>query len=157
MTSKCSLVSKECKNEDYLVPLIKHSQEETRLDPNSEDTSTYDFKNKFTPGEDLDDGIKMDDEGGYEGAIVLEPKKQMYLDDPVACVDYSSLYPSCIISENISLRNYSMAFKEQLIVKIDSLNSQIKKKVVDVHNLNIIKNIKKSKLKFVFFFLRSES
>ena len=26
-----SLVSKECKNEDFLVPLIKHSQEETRL------------------------------------------------------------------------------------------------------------------------------
>ena len=27
-----SLVSKECKNEDFLVPLIKHSQEETRLE-----------------------------------------------------------------------------------------------------------------------------
>ena len=39
---------------------------------------------------------------GYEGAIVLEPKTGMYLDDPVACVDYSSLYPSCMISDNIS-------------------------------------------------------
>ena len=38
----------------------------------------------------------------YEGAIVLEPKEGLYLEDPVACVDYSSLYPSSIISENIS-------------------------------------------------------
>jgi len=39
---------------------------------------------------------------GYEGAIVLDPKTGFYADDPVACVDYSSLYPSCMISENIS-------------------------------------------------------
>ena len=39
---------------------------------------------------------------GYEGAIVLPPKCGMYLDEPVACVDYSSLYPSSIISENLS-------------------------------------------------------
>ena len=39
---------------------------------------------------------------GYEGAIVLPPKSGMYLDEPVACVDYSSLYPSCIYSENLS-------------------------------------------------------
>lgn len=38
----------------------------------------------------------------YEGAIVLEPKCNLYLDNPVACVDYSSLYPSSIISENLS-------------------------------------------------------
>jgi DNA polymerase elongation subunit (family B) len=38
---------------------------------------------------------------GYEGAIVLEPKTGLYLEDPVACVDYSSLYPSSMISENI--------------------------------------------------------
>jgi DNA polymerase elongation subunit (family B) len=43
----------------------------------------------------------LDDEG-YEGAIVLEPKCDIYLDDPVACVDYSSLYPSSMISENLS-------------------------------------------------------
>jgi DNA polymerase delta subunit 1 len=38
----------------------------------------------------------------YEGAIVLEPKCNLYLEDPVACVDYGSLYPSSIISENLS-------------------------------------------------------
>ena len=42
------------------------------------------------------------DKSGYEGAIVLEPKCDLYLTEPVACVDYSSLYPSSMISENLS-------------------------------------------------------
>ena len=41
-------------------------------------------------------------EAGYEGAIVLPPKCGLYLDNPVACNDYSSLYPSSMISENLS-------------------------------------------------------
>jgi DNA polymerase elongation subunit (family B) len=43
-----------------------------------------------------------EEDGGYEGAIVLEPKCALYLDNPVACVDYASLYPSSMMSENIS-------------------------------------------------------
>jgi DNA polymerase elongation subunit (family B) len=45
---------------------------------------------------------KEDDDDGYEGATVLEPKCDLYLDDSVACLDYSSLYPSGMMSENIS-------------------------------------------------------
>jgi DNA polymerase elongation subunit (family B) len=45
---------------------------------------------------------KGDNSEGYEGAIVLPPKCDLYLDNPVACVDYASLYPSSIISENLS-------------------------------------------------------
>jgi DNA polymerase elongation subunit (family B) len=45
---------------------------------------------------------KLDSDDGYEGAIVLEPKCDLYLDNPVACVDYASLYPSSMMSENIS-------------------------------------------------------
>jgi DNA polymerase elongation subunit (family B) len=41
-------------------------------------------------------------EEGYEGAIVLNPKTDLYLDIPVACVDYAALYPSSMISENLS-------------------------------------------------------
>ena len=44
---------------------------------------------------------KKDNNNGYEGAIVLEPKCGLYLKNPVACVDYSSLYPSSMISENL--------------------------------------------------------
>lgn len=42
------------------------------------------------------------DNDGYEGAIVLDPKCDLYLDNPVACVDYASLYPSSMMSENLS-------------------------------------------------------
>ena len=41
-------------------------------------------------------------DGGFEGAICLPPKRGFYHNKPVAVVDYSSLYPSCMISENIS-------------------------------------------------------
>ena len=53
-------------------------------------------KNTLMP--DLD---RSGDNDGYEGAIVLPPKCSMYMDNPVACVDYSSLYPSSMISENL--------------------------------------------------------
>ena len=45
---------------------------------------------------------KGDLDEGYEGAIVLPPKCNLYLDNPVACNDYASLYPSSMISENLS-------------------------------------------------------
>jgi DNA polymerase elongation subunit (family B) len=45
---------------------------------------------------------KQESDEGYEGAIVLEPKCDLYLDNPVACVDYASLYPSSMMSENLS-------------------------------------------------------
>ena len=38
----------------------------------------------------------------YEGAICLPPKCAFYSDNPIAVNDYSSLYPSSMISENIS-------------------------------------------------------
>jgi DNA polymerase elongation subunit (family B) len=54
-------------------------------------------KNTLMP--DLD---KSGSNEGYEGAIVLPPKCAMYMDNPVACVDYASLYPSSMISQNYS-------------------------------------------------------
>lgn len=38
----------------------------------------------------------------YEGAIVLEPEEGIYIDEPVCVLDYASLYPSSMISENLS-------------------------------------------------------
>ena len=46
------------------------------------------------------EGVAAD--ADYEGAIVLPPKCGIYVDDPVSCNDYSSLYPSIIISNNLS-------------------------------------------------------
>jgi DNA polymerase elongation subunit (family B) len=74
-----SLVAKECRAEDFLIPTIT---------PNVRDN-------------DSSDG-NQDDEDGYEGAIVLEPKAGIYIDDPISVLDYASLYPSSMISENLS-------------------------------------------------------
>jgi DNA polymerase elongation subunit (family B) len=54
-------------------------------------------KNTLMPDLDRNGGNE-----GYEGAIVLPPKCAMYMDNPVACVDYASLYPSSMISQNYS-------------------------------------------------------
>ena len=39
---------------------------------------------------------------GFEGAIVKDPKSGIYLDNPVSVLDFSSLYPSSMVSENLS-------------------------------------------------------
>ena len=41
------------------------------------------------------------DTSSYEGAIVFDPKPGVYF-EPIAVMDYASLYPSSMISENIS-------------------------------------------------------
>jgi DNA polymerase elongation subunit (family B) len=68
-----SLVAKECRAKNYLIPVLKG------FNPNAED-----------------------DSDGYEGAIVLEPKEGIYLEDPITVLDYSSLYPSSMIARNLS-------------------------------------------------------
>ena len=73
-----SLVSKQCKNDNFAIPTL----------------------NKGKVGE-VDANADEDDEG-YEGAIVLEPKTGIYIEDPVSVLDYASLYPSSMISENLS-------------------------------------------------------
>lgn len=57
----------------------------------------------------------------YEGAIVLDPIPGFYMDSPVGVCDFASLYPSTIISENISydslvwVKDYSLTGKLLLI------------------------------------------
>lgn len=53
-------------------------------------------------------------EESYEGAIVLDPIPGFYFDSPIGVADFASLYPSTIISENISydtlvwVKNYNL-------------------------------------------------
>ena len=42
----------------------------------------------------------------FEGAIVLPPVPSLYLEEPVAVLDYASLYPSSMISVNLSHESY---------------------------------------------------
>ena len=60
------------------------------------------------------DGAAPQAEESYEGAIVLDPIPGFYFDSPVGVADFASLYPSTIISENISydtlcwVKNYAL-------------------------------------------------
>lgn len=62
--------------------------------------TSYVAKKCMEKGYLMPDLEKAGSDGGYEGAIVLPPKTKIYTDEPVACVDYSSLYPSSMISQN---------------------------------------------------------
>ena len=73
-----SLVSKECRLKQMLIPVI-HKPRPYGVEL-----------------EDLDLGV------GYEGAIVLEPQEGMYLDTPITVLDYASLYPTSMIERNLS-------------------------------------------------------
>lgn len=42
------------------------------------------------------------DRESYEGAVVLDPMPNIYLDDPISVLDYGSLYPSSMIEGNLS-------------------------------------------------------
>ena len=43
----------------------------------------------------------------FEGAIVLDPTPGIYLDDPIAVLDFASLYPSCIIEKIVLMKRLS--------------------------------------------------
>jgi DNA polymerase elongation subunit (family B) len=49
-----------------------------------------------------EDGEEAVADESYEGAIVLTPNPGFYFESPIGVADFASLYPSTIISENIS-------------------------------------------------------
>jgi DNA polymerase elongation subunit (family B) len=51
---------------------------------------------------DKDSDSEKEAEESYEGAIVLDPVPGFYSESPIGVCDFASLYPSTIISENIS-------------------------------------------------------
>jgi DNA polymerase elongation subunit (family B) len=81
-----SLIFKECRAADQLIEVLRSEPRDAEAAPCEDDSS------------EANDEV----EDSYEGAIVLEPHTGIYLDDPVTADDFASLYPSSIISENIS-------------------------------------------------------
>lgn len=92
-----SLVAKQCREDDFLIPTLAKSYEKTEEE------------------EELE-------QEGYEGAIVLEPKCSIYLEDPVSVLDYASLYPSSMISENLSHDTLVMDSKYDNLPGVDYLD-----------------------------------
>ena len=98
-----SLVSKQCKEEGFLLRVLKIEKEEAsrRIKRNIKKLNN-DRELSFMPTEEEE----VSNEGGYEGAIVLKPHPGIYLEESVTVLDYSSLYPSSMISENLSHDSY---------------------------------------------------
>lgn len=63
---------------------------------------SYHADNKFL----IPDRKGKETDESYEGAIVLPPIKDIYLDDTIVVGDFNSLYPSIIIHQNISLDKF---------------------------------------------------
>jgi DNA polymerase elongation subunit (family B) len=121
-----SLIFKDCRELGQLIKVLKVPPREPRDDP---DFSAFDekfkgehssivakfmndsmpyftekrnYKKKFAVEKLIE--IKQHEEmpvEGYEGAVVLVPEPNFYT-SPVGVCDFASLYPSTIISENIS-------------------------------------------------------
>ena len=79
---------------------------------------------------DIKKYIADDDTDGYEGAIVLDPKEGIYLDEPIVVFDYGSLYPSSMISRNLSHDTYIIDEKYK---EIDDDNVEIIKVSYDLY------------------------
>ena len=71
-----SLIAKQCMDRGFLIPVI----------------NSY-------------NNLEIENDG-YEGAVVLEPKEGMYLNDPIVVFDYGSLYPSSMIAKDLSHDRY---------------------------------------------------
>jgi DNA polymerase elongation subunit (family B) len=98
-----SLVLKQCKDEGFVIPVKKPA------------SSFGAFAKKPVKN---DDDEENQDEDSYEGAIVLEPKTGIYINQPITVFDYASLYPSSMISENLS---HDMIILEEHKGKYDNL------------------------------------
>ena len=104
-----SLVSRVCREQNYLLPVLKKPLTDEELEEHYDKISIGNVSNNndFDSGYDDSDEDEIDT-GGYEGAIVLQPNPGLYLNKYVTVLDYSSLYPSSMISENLSHDTYVM-------------------------------------------------
>lgn len=102
-----SLVSKKCRKENYLIPVIKKINKESMTPEQLEK-----YKKEKTIGQKFElnterkhvDSQAFDpdeDDVGFEGALVIPPIAGVYL-SPIIVLDYASLYPSAMIYRNLS-------------------------------------------------------
>ena len=90
-----SLLARECAKRGYRIPYRRADGiVPTNLPRDEQDTIHV---KGFPP----DRGEPPDEKETFQGAFVLDPKPGIYLDEAIAVLDYSSLYPSSIISHNL--------------------------------------------------------
>ncbi len=93
-----SLIAKYCKENNFLIP---YQDKKWKCEVCNFNNSSFDDICQRTRNDEICGCPKPENEG-YEGAIVLHPKPGIYDDAPISVLDYASLYPSSMISENIS-------------------------------------------------------
>ena len=98
-----SLVSKYCREENYLIPVIKKKTPknltEQQLAQHKTEMKRFEnFINSLINPEQEDD---EEDEETYEGATVYDPVTGVHY-SPIIVFDYGSLYPSSMIMKNLS-------------------------------------------------------
>jgi DNA polymerase elongation subunit (family B) len=105
-----SLVSKQCREENHLIPVIQKKNKKTPEELEKEAKENNNFQ-KFVnylsnKGDDSEEEDDEDDEG-YEGATVFEPVTGVHY-KPIPVLDYASLYPNSMILKNLSHESHVM-------------------------------------------------
>jgi DNA polymerase elongation subunit (family B) len=93
-----SLVSKKCREKQYVIPVIKKKKltEQDNKHWNKQFSGVNNSINQANVIGDVDQ-----EDTGFEGAIVFEPTPGLYL-NPIFVLDYASLYPNSMRLKNLS-------------------------------------------------------
>ena len=102
-----SLVARQCRIENYLIPTNKKKWINKEQDIKDEKRFESFVQNLIKQNDDSDDD---EEDSWYEGATVLEPVRGIHY-EPVAVGDYGSLYPSSMIEKNFSHNSIVLDFK----------------------------------------------
>jgi DNA polymerase elongation subunit (family B) len=97
-----SLVAKQCREENYLIPTMKKKWKPVEENKKTEMENKNRFQNFAQSLINRDEDTDEDKANqGLQGATVFEPVKGVHY-DPIIVDDYGSLYPSSMIEKNLS-------------------------------------------------------
>ena len=95
-----SLVSKKCRLENHLIPVVKKQYTDNDKDKKEKPISKIEEQLK-NMGFDINENEDDDGDEGYEGATVFPPDAGVHF-CPIEVLDYASLYPRSMIHRNLS-------------------------------------------------------
>lgn len=104
-----SLVSKACREENHLIPVIQKKNKKTpeELEKEAKENNNFEKFVNYLSKNDNDESDEEEDDEGYEGATVFEPVTGVHY-KPIPVLDYGSLYPNSMILKNLSHESHVM-------------------------------------------------
>jgi DNA polymerase elongation subunit (family B) len=103
-----SLVARQCRLEDHLIPVIRKKQKKTdeqKAEQEKNDKNFDKFVNYLTYRDEAEASDDEEDDEGYEGATVFPPVKGVHY-SPIPVLDFASLYPNSMILMNLSHESF---------------------------------------------------